>query len=213
MDRSYAFLKDHPVNQAREADGHRPANMLWLWSGGIKPGFRTYQERFGLTGGAISAVDLVRGIAFFAGLPTIDVPGITGYYDTNYVGKAEHAIRALDSGDIVFVHVEAPDEASHNGHPDEKVKAIENIDRVIVGPLHEALQAHGDHRILVLPDHYTPLSIRTHRGGAVPFAMCGTGIAPDDTTAFSEAQGAKGALQLEEGYKLIDLLVTGEDVC
>ncbi|MFH1706812.1 MAG: cofactor-independent phosphoglycerate mutase [Planctomycetota bacterium] len=198
------FLADHPVNKARAAAGKRTANSLWFWSGGTKPAFRSYRQRFGLAGGVISAVDLIRGIAFFAGLRTIPVPGITGYYDTNYAGKAEHAIRALAQDDLVIVHVEAPDEASHNGHPDEKVRAIENIDRHILGPVHAALKACGDYRIAVLPDHYTPLATRTHRAGAVPAALCGTGIAAGSAPGFSERAAAAGAFNIAHGHKFIN---------
>ncbi len=206
-DRTRPVLEDHPVNRKRVSEGKRPANSLWFWSGGVKPGFDTYQDRFGLTGKVISAVDLVRGIAFFAGIDTVDVPGITGYYDTNYEGKAEYAIRALEGCDIIFIHVEAPDEASHNGQIDEKIRAIENFDSKVVSPVFSALEASGDYRIAVLPDHYTPLSIRTHRAGAVPAALCGTGITPDDMNAFSEPEAEKGSLMFDQGYTLIDYLV------
>jgi 2,3-bisphosphoglycerate-independent phosphoglycerate mutase len=209
MERAVPFLADHPVNRKRIQEGKRPANMIWIWSGGVKPGFSPYRERFGIQGKAITAVDLVRGIAFFAGIPTLDVPGITGYYDTNYKGKADYAIKALEESDIVFIHVEAPDEASHNGHTDEKVKAIEHIDRIIAGPLLKALRESGEYRILVLPDHYTPLSIRTHREGPVPFVMCGTGIEKDSMTCFSEKEAERGSYNIEQGHTLIEKLIKG----
>jgi len=213
MHRSESLLKDHPVNTARRSAGKTEANMLWLWSGGVKPGFVTFQDRFGLSGYVISAVDLVRGIAFFAGVRTMEVPGITGYYDTNYTGKAEYAVKTLKESDIVFVHVEAPDEASHNGDMDEKIRAIENFDRLIVGPVHDALGTWGDYRVLVMPDHYTPISTRTHREGPVPAAICGTGIEQDGAEYFSEKEAAKGALQVVKGYKLIEKLVDGSGSC
>lgn len=204
IERSKGFLSRHPVNKKRAREGKRTANSIWPWSGGVKPDFPPYKQRFGLGGKVISAVDLVRGIAFFAGIETLDVPGITGYYDTNYKGKAEHAIQALDSNDIVFIHVEAPDEASHNGHLDEKIRAIENFDKIIVGPVHKALKAQGQYRIAVLPDHYTPISLRTHRKGPVPVVMCGSGLPRDGTSCFSEQTGAHGSFSFKPGHLFIE---------
>ncbi len=207
MQASYLILSQHAVNKIKIDLGENPANMIWLWGGGKKPAFRMFREVHGLSGAVISAVDLVKGIGKLLGFEVIDVPGATGYYDTDYSGKAAAALNALTRVDFVLVHVEAADEAGHNGDRTEKVRAIENIDSKVVGAILEGLRATGDFRIMVLPDHATPLSLRTHVGDPVPFCICGNGIAPDGMEAFNEKAAAKGSLHLAAGYQLMDHLL------
>ena len=207
MQASYLILSPHAVNKVKIDLGENPANMVWLWGGGKKPSFGTFREERGLSGAVISAVDLVKGIGKLLGFEVIDVPGATGYYDTDYSGKAEAALGALGRVDCVLVHVEAADEAGHNGDRTEKVRAIENFDAKVVGTMLEGLRGAGDFRIMVLPDHATPLSVRTHVADPVPFCICGAGITPDGMQAFNEKAAAKGSLSLEAGCELMDHLL------
>lgn len=165
------LLNTHPVNHARIGRGEVPANSIWLWGQGRRPQMKTYKELYGLTGAVISAVDLLKGIGMCAGLDIIEVPGATGYLDTNYRGKAEYALEALKERDFVYVHVEAPDEAAHGGLLEEKIKAIESFDREVVGTIVGNLEALGDCRLLVLPDHPTPVAKRTHTSDPVPYIL------------------------------------------
>ncbi len=176
-----------PVNAARRAAGREPISALWLWGGGTMPQLEPFAGRYGVAGGLISAVDLLKGIAVLCGLEVIDVPGATGYYDTDYAGKARAALACLQRHRFVAVHVEAPDEASHNGHAAEKIKALENIDRLIMGQLLAEAERAGDLRILCVPDHATPLELRTHAAEPVPFALWGPGIGPAGGEVFTEA--------------------------
>jgi 2,3-bisphosphoglycerate-independent phosphoglycerate mutase len=203
MERSRTVLRDQSVNEARRAAGKRPATQVWLWGQGRAPHLRPFAEVYGKRGAIVSAVDLVRGVGVLLGWKRIDVPGATGYLDTDYAAKGRHAVAALPDYDLVCVHVEAPDEASHEGRADAKVKALEEIDQHIVGPLLEALPAHGDYRILVSPDHRTPLRTRAHAYGAVPFAMAGTGIPSRGQPSYDEAVAAAGDLAFEKGYELM----------
>ena len=157
----------------------------------------------GKRGKMITAVDLLRGLAALIGWERIEVPGATGYLDTDYVAKGRYAVEALDSTDIVCVHVEATDEASHEGRADAKIKALEEIDAKIVGPLHAALKKQGEYRILVSPDHPTPIRTKTHSHGFVPFAICGSGITSDNAAAYDEVAAGKSSLSFEEGWKLM----------
>lgn len=207
MERSYDLLNSHYINKTRVDKGEDPANMIWLWGQGSPPQMPPFRERFGIGGGIISAVDLLKGIAKLVGLDPIEVPGATGYYDTNYEGKADYALRCLERDDFVFVHVEAPDEASHNAEIDEKIKAIENFDHLIVGPVKRKLSEGPAFRILVLPDHATPLKLRTHTTDPVPFAWCGQGITPDKAEIFSEREAARSSLRFSYGYRLIDRFI------
>ena len=156
-----------------------PATNIWLWGLGKTPSLTPFKELHGKRGKMITAVDLLRGLAALIGWERIEVPGATGYLDTDYAAKGRYAIEALDSTDIVCVHVEATDEASHEGRADAKIKALEEIDAKIVAPLHAALKKHGDYRILVSPDHPTPIRTKTHSHGFVPFAICGSGVTAD----------------------------------
>ena len=168
---SWPVLQDYEVNRRRLAEGKKPATSIWLWGQGRPPQLPTLKERFGLSGAVISAVDLIRGIGKYAGLDPILVPGATGFLDTNYAGKVAAALAALKDKDLVFVHVEAPDEAGHSGELKLKLQAIEDFDAKIVGPLLAGLKGLGDHRVLVLCDHFTPLSLRTHSSEPVPFIL------------------------------------------
>jgi 2,3-bisphosphoglycerate-independent phosphoglycerate mutase len=207
MQASYLILSQHAVNKVKIDLRENPANMIWLWGGGKKPSFGTFREEHGLSGAVISAVDLVKGIGKLLGFEVIDVPGATGYYDTDYSGKAGAALSALGRVDCVLVHVEAADEAGHNGDRTEKVRAIQNFDAKVVGTILEGLRDAGDCRIMVLPDHATPLSVRTHVADPVPFCICGTGISPDGMEAFNEKAAAKGSLNISEGWHLLDHLL------
>ena len=172
MEDSYGFLKDHPVNQKRVAEGKRPANSVWFWGQGRKAALKPFKELYGLNATVISAVDLIKGIGTLAKMEVLDVPGATGYIDTNFDGKAAAAIDAFKRGqDLVYIHVEAPDECGHRGEAANKVRAIELIDEKILGPVREALEEMGDYRILVLPDHPTPLAIKTHSSDPVPYLI------------------------------------------
>lgn len=204
MRQSVDVFRDVPENQSR---GTHPATQIWLWGQGQRPAFTPFVERFGKTAAVITAVDLLRGMARLLGWQVVEVEGATGYLDTNYAGKGQAAIETLKSGvDFVVVHVEATDEASHEGNAAEKVRALENIDRHIVGPLHDYLREQGEYRLLICPDHPTFLRTKTHSHGYVPFAMCGTGVAQDNAATYDEAAAAAGPLCLDRGCELMPLL-------
>lgn len=211
MEQSKPLLAASPDNQARAASGVHTATQIWLWGQGRRPAFRSFMERFGRRGAVITAVDLLRGLGRLLGWKVIEVAGATGYLDTDYAAKGRAAIQALkdDVTDFIVVHVEATDEASHEGRADEKVKALENIDRHIVGPLHDYLKSQGEYRLLVCPDHPTFLRTKTHSHGYVPFAMCGHGIVPDQATTYDEVIAAASALRLDRGCELMPLLFQG----
>lgn len=206
MSRSMQIFADHPVNKQRIENGHLPATNVWLWGLGKAPQLPSFTEQYGKTGKMITAVDLLRGIARLIGWDVIDVPGATGYTDTDYAAKGRYAIDALDSADVICVHVEATDEASHEGDCDAKIRALEAIDAAIVGPLFEELQRRGeDFRMLVSPDHPTPLRTKTHSHGIVPFSICGTDITPDNSTSYDEVQAAASAHAFPNGYQLMSM--------
>lgn len=202
---SQAILKDHPVNQCRIAAGKDPANSIWPWSPGYRPAMKTMQEMYGFQKGAvISAVDLIRGIGVYAGLEVIHVEGATGLYDTNYEGKAEAALEALKTNDFVYLHVEASDEAGHEGDPALKVKTIENLDNRLVRIIYETLQTWDEPvAIAILPDHPTPCAIRTHTGDPVPFLIYKPGHTPDAVDRFDEFSVLKGQYGLLEKDQFI----------
>lgn len=203
MERGSAVVRDHPVNQARTALGKAPANAVWLWGQGKAPSLRKFAEVHGLKGAILSAVDLVRGVGVLAGWDRIDVPGATGYLDTDYAAKGRFAVEALKDHDIVCVHVEAPDEASHEGRADAKVEALERIDRDIVAPLRQALQGYGSWRILVSPDHATLLRTRAHDRDWVAWAMAGTGLAGSGHPYDEASARAAGGPAYERGFELM----------
>ncbi|MDP8258087.1 MAG: cofactor-independent phosphoglycerate mutase [Candidatus Aadella gelida] len=206
--RSKEVLEGHDINKVRIDLGQNPANSIWLWGQGRKPDIPLFKDAYGITGGIISAVDLLKGMGRVLGLEVADVVGATGYYDTNYEGKAEAALEILERNDMVFVHVEAPDEAGHNGDVKEKIKAIENFDSRITARIIEALSHKEEpHRILILPDHPTPVKKRTHTAEPVPFAMAGKGIEPDDVTVFNERAARAGSVKIDEGWKLMRKLL------
>jgi 2,3-bisphosphoglycerate-independent phosphoglycerate mutase len=203
MARSRDVLRDCPVNKERAAAGDRPATQVWLWGQGKAPRLKTFAEVYGKRGAILSAVDLVRGVGTLLGWTRIDVPGATGYLDTDYAAKGRYAVAALEDYDLVCVHVEAPDEASHEGRVDAKVRALEEIDRHIVGPLLAALPNHGSWRILVSPDHRTPLRTRAHAHGQVPFTAAGTGITARGQTSYDEVVADGSDLVFEKGQQLM----------
>jgi 2,3-bisphosphoglycerate-independent phosphoglycerate mutase len=203
MAASIDVFRDHPVNAARRAAGKRPATNVWLWGLGQAPRLRPFVDEYGPRGAMITAVDLLRGIAALVGWDRIEVPGATGYLDTNYAAKGRAGVEALNQYDMVCVHVEASDEASHEGRCDEKVKAIEQIDRHIVGPLLAALETHGDWRIMISPDHPTFLRTKVHTHGNVPVAMAGALITPDDFTTYGDTNAARSKLAFDRGWELM----------
>lgn len=203
MEASKPILAAHPATRRRIDAGHKPATQVWLWGQGKAPTLAPFAERYGPRGAIISAVDLVRGVGVLLGWHRIDVPGATGYLDTDYAAKGRYGVEALGAFDLVCVHVEAPDEASHEGRADEKVKALERIDEHIVGPLLDALPRHGDWRLLISPDHRTTLSTRAHAYGAVPFAAAGTGIAAAGQSAYDEPTATASALAFDPGHTLM----------
>jgi len=204
MQRSEDVLASHEVNQVRCDLGENPATSIWLWGQGPMPKLTSFRERFGVRGAAITGVDLFRGIAMGIGWRMIDVPGATGYFDTNYGGKGEHAVAALDDVDLVAVHVEAPDEAGHNGDVVAKIKAIEQVDEHVVGPLLDKLQRFDTWRVLCIPDHPTPISKRTHTTTPPPFCMAGDGIVVDRANAFDEAQAEESDFHIDPGHELME---------
>lgn len=198
-------LDKHEVNVKREKNGRNPANLIWLWGQGKAPSMPLFKDLFGVSGSIISAVDLLKGIGKYAGLDLINVPGATGYLDTNYSGKAEYALKSLEDHDFVFVHVEAPDEAAHMGDLEAKIKAIEDFDEKVVGGMLNELA--GDYNILVMPDHFTPISIKTHTREPVPFAIYSSDESPDHVERFDEFAAKEGVFGLVEGHRLMNLLI------
>lgn len=203
--RSQEILASHPVNLKRAAEGKDPANSIWPWSPGYRPAMQTMQQMYGIGGGAvISAVDLIRGIGVYAGLEVIDVEGATGLYDTNYEGKAQAALEALKTNDFVYLHVEASDEAGHEGDVALKIKTIEHLDKRAIGIIYEALQTWDEPvAIAVLPDHPTPCAIRTHTNTPVPFLIYRPGETPDEVQRFDEFSVLKGKYGLLEKDEFI----------
>ncbi len=193
------ILKDHPVNKKREERGLNPANMIWLWGGGRKKQLPSFKDRFGVSGGVISAVDLIKGLAVSMGLEAVNVETATGYFDTDYEGKARASLDILEENDFVYVHVEAPDEAGHTGNIEEKIKALENFDERLVGTMLESLDLEQT-KILLLPDHATPISLKTHTSEPVPYL-----IYPGDQKAdgYSEEIAGKMSTGVVKGYDLM----------
>jgi 2,3-bisphosphoglycerate-independent phosphoglycerate mutase len=207
MERSKRLLASHPINRDRQVRGERSATQIWLWGQGHSPELRSFYDLHGKRGAIISAVDLVRGVGVLLGWTRIDVAGATGYLDTDYAAKGRAAVAALADHDLVCVHVEAPDEASHEGRVDEKVKALERIDEQIVGPLFEALPRHGEWRMLVSPDHRTTLKTRAHAHGMVPFVLAGTGIPSAGQNSYDEFTARASGLVFEHGHDLMPVFL------
>jgi 2,3-bisphosphoglycerate-independent phosphoglycerate mutase len=206
MSRSQSFLKSHSVNLSREKKGQRPANSIWLWGQGRAPQMVSLKERFGIDGFVISAVHLLKGMGICAGLEVLEVPGATGYFDTNYEGKAQYALAGLKEKDFGYVHVEAPDEAGHMGDSRLKIEAIEVFDEKIVGGILKGMEAFSRYRILVLPDHPTPISMKTHASDPVPYLIYssenGSGSHPIET--YDEVSAGRSGIYIEKGYELIE---------
>jgi 2,3-bisphosphoglycerate-independent phosphoglycerate mutase len=206
------ILNNHPVNRQRIKQGKNPANSIWLWGQGKKVSLPQYKKKYSVKGALVSAVDLIKGIGTCAGFTILKVPGITGYLDTNYVGKAEAALKALEKNDFAFIHVEAPDEAGHSGNYKDKIRAIEDFDAFVVGTVMKGMESFNEYRILILPDHATPIEVRTHTDEPVPFAIYDSRkkhrnkkVAFDETITMN-----KDGLVFEKGYKLMDYFIKGK---
>jgi len=204
---SLELLDSHPINIKRREEGKEPGNMIWLWGQGYAPSLPNFLQTYGKVGGVISAVDVVRGLGRATGLRVIDVPGATGYIDTDYTAKANYALAALDTLDFVYIHVEAPDEAGHEGNLDHKLQAIEDIDKKLLATLRQGMAKRDAYRLLIVPDHKTPISLRTHEEGPVPFLLYDSekphtaSHFPFDERAVDEAK-----TQIDDGTRLIRLL-------
>ena len=210
MKRSYEILKAHPINQDRMARGLNPANSIWLWGEGTRPGVTGFEAAFGVKASVISAVDLIKGIGLCAGMKVIEVEGATGNIDTNFKGKGEAALKTLlDGQDLVYIHVEAPDECGHHGDLEGKIQAIERIDQDIVGPLLKGLEEAGeDYSILVMPDHPTPISIKTHISDPIPYLLyCSTDVTDSGIDTYTEKTGKSTGVYVEPGYLLMQQLL------
>ncbi|MFH1397932.1 MAG: cofactor-independent phosphoglycerate mutase [Candidatus Omnitrophota bacterium] len=204
---SQKVLEAHEINQVRIDLKENPANMIWLWGQGKKPDLPKFTDKYGLSGSVISAVDLIKGLGKVIGLNVINVAGATGYYDTDYKGKANAAIRSLENNDFVFVHVEAPDEAGHNGDLREKITAIERFDQLVVGTILEAFKRKKNFKIMVLPDHATPVSLKTHTSDVICFGIFGKGIIGRGFLNYSEKEAAKSDLYFDKGHELMDYFI------
>ena len=210
MNISRDVFKDHPVNRRRRENRNGEASQIWLWGQGFRPKFPSYEARFGFRGGVITAVDVLKGIALHAGLEVIRVPGVTGYFDTNYLGKAEHAIRSLRKNDFVAIHIESTDEAGHMGDIKLKIKAIEDVDRLVLGTLRTALEKFDDYKILLLPDHYTCVETRTHSSDPVPFFIYSSKEKKEGPRQFCEKSAKQSGFVMKEGHRLMDFFVRGQ---
>lgn len=208
MKKSYELLKDHPLNKEREARGERPANSMWFWGEGVKKPLASFEEKYGVKGSMISAVDLLKGIGKFSGMNVVNVDGATGYLDTNFDGKAKACIDELKSGqDFVYIHIEAPDECGHRYEIENKVKAIEIIDKKVLGPVLNALEEFDDYKVLIMPDHATPLALKTHTNDPIPYLIYhkkGEVKGPD---TFSEETARNGGIYVEIGHTVMDKFI------
>lgn len=209
MKKSYDLLKDHPVNLERIKRGKRPANSIWLWGEGTKPALDSFEDKFNKKGSMISAVDLLKGIAICAKMNSVDVDGATGYIDTNFEGKCSAAIEEFKNGqDLVYIHVEAPDECGHRGEAENKVKSLEIIDEKILSPVVEFLRSYDDFAVLVCPDHPTPLCIKTHSSDPVPYLIYSSRNEIDGVDVFTEATCKSTGNYIAEGYKMMEYFLT-----
>jgi len=209
MKRSQDLFITSELNRTRLKKNEKPVTSIWLWGHGKRPVFKTFKEKFGKSGAVISAVDLVKGIAVYLGFDRIEVPGATGYLDTNYGGKAEYALNALEEKDFVYLHVEAPDEAGHNGDLEAKIKAIEDFDEKVVGKVLAGIKRHKKFKVMALPDHPTPLSLMDHTEDPVPFAIFSSEREKDNVKSFDEEEAKNGSMKFEEGYKLMEYFLSG----
>ncbi len=209
MEKSYDILKNHPVNLNRIKRGLRPANSIWLWGEGRKPDIPKFSHKYGITGSVVSAVDLIKGIGICAGLDCIDVEGATGNIHTNFIGKAQAALKELENGkDFVYIHVEAPDECGHRYEIENKVKSIEYLDKQVVGTLLTGLEQYDDYKVLILPDHPTPLPLRTHTSEPVPYIIyTKSSKKPSSVQCYDEFEPEKTGVFIENGYTLMDRFI------
>lgn len=211
IEESQKILRDHPANLRRRERGLLEANSIWLWGQGRHPEMPTIKSIFGIDGYVISAVHLIKGIGILAGLEVMDVPGITGYFDTNYEGKGLYALKGLESRDFVYIHVESPDEAGHIGDLELKVKAIEDFDRKVVGTVLKGMKMFEEYKIMVLPDHPTPLSLRTHTRDPVPYVIFCSGMKEENSKRrFDEFSCQESGIFIEKGYELIKRLFSSK---
>lgn len=206
MEKASDWLSDHPVNKRRRRQGREPVTHIWLWGQGQPVQMESFESRFSVKGKAITAVDIIRGIALGVGMELVEVQGATGYIDTDYDAKGRAVVEALKTTDLVVVHVEAPDEAGHLGNAQEKVKALERIDQAVVGPLLSALKSYGEWRILIAPDHPTPVTTKAHSAAPPPFCYAGTGIAKGHSLSFTEENARRCGVFIEQGHTLINRL-------
>ncbi|MFA5062506.1 MAG: cofactor-independent phosphoglycerate mutase [Candidatus Omnitrophota bacterium] len=209
MEDSRQILGKHEINLVRIDLKENPANMIWLWGQGKQPNMPSFTDKYGLNGSVISAVDLIKGLGRLLGLEVINVPGATGYYDTNYEGKAIAALNSLKNHDFVFVHVEAADEAGHNGDLREKITAIERFDQLILGRILKSLKNKHNFRIMILPDHATPVAKKTHTKDVVPFGVFGQDIVARGFLEYSEKESLKSDLYFDKGHELMDYFIKG----
>lgn len=212
MVKSYDILKDHPINKARISKGLNPANSIWLWGEGKKPNIPKFYDMYKIQGSVVSAVDLIKGIGILAGLNSIDVEGATGNIHTNFKGKALATLEQLESGsDFVYLHIEAPDECGHRYEIENKVKSIELIDEQVVGPILKGLEKYDDYKILILPDHPTPLSLRTHTSEPVPYLLYQKSSSKNSgITGYDEFQASSTDIFIEEGYKIMKYFILND---
>lgn len=211
MEKSFDLLKDHPVNKARVAAGRRPANCIWLWGEGKRPALQPFEALYGIKGGMVSAVDLLKGIANCAGMEVAEVPGATGYIDTDFEGKAKAALDLLTRNDLVYVHFEAPDECGHRNEPENKVKAIEMIDSRVLPILEEGLEQYEDYKILLLPDHPTPIVTRTHASDPVPYLLYQKSAPKTGVDTINEETAKATGIYMENGPAMMPHFL-GQDV-
>lgn len=206
---SLELLDDHPINTKRREEGKEPGNMIWLWGQGYAPSLPNFLQTYGKVGGVITAVDVVRGLGRATGLKIIDVPGATGYIDTDYTAKANYALTALDTLDFVYIHVESPDESGHEGNLDHKMQSIEDIDKKLLATLRAGMAKRGPYRLLIVPDHKTPISLRTHEEGPVPFLLFDS-EKPHTAShfPFDERAVIEAKTQVDDGTRLIRMLFT-----
>jgi len=212
MKASEALLAQHPVNRARQEAEKRKATTIWLWGQGRAPKMPTLKQRFGIEGGVISAVDIINGLGVYAGLERVRVPGITGYLDTNYRGKGEYGLRALEQMDLIFIHVEAPDEAGHMGDLEKKIQAIEDFDEKVVGTVIRGMDRWPEWRLLLLPDHPTPIALKTHSSDPVPFVLFSSVERKNSNgLGFNEADAKKTGIVVKKAFTLIEGLIKGKE--
>ncbi|MFW6030199.1 MAG: cofactor-independent phosphoglycerate mutase [Halanaerobiales bacterium] len=210
MEKSYDFLVKHTLNKVRREKGELPANSLWFWGEGVKPDLSSFSEKYGIEGSVISAVDLIKGLGLAAGLKSIDVAGATGRIDTNFSGKVEAALERMRLGDdFIFLHIEAADEAGHQGDLETKIEAIELIDEFVVKPISNEMKFFDGFSFMILPDHYTPISLRTHVGTPVPFMIYRKNFSGNKEQSFCEESARKADLYFPQGHKLLDYFIKG----